>query len=124
MSKVSEIRPLLVSVASQLNSINPAIGNESTNVDLTIANLNRSVNLSGTIPRIRILDTALSVMCFTSSQVFNYTIEYLLKTVVAVLSSSIKCKVVRTAEGGVLQIGGLILGQGCIRIVESCADVL
>ncbi|PHT35265.1 hypothetical protein CQW23_27065 [Capsicum baccatum] len=97
MSKVLEITSLLVSLASQLNSINPATGNESTNVDLTIANLNRSLNLSGTIPRIRVLDTSLSVMCFTSSQVFNCTIEYLVNTIAAVLSSSIECQLACTS---------------------------
>lgn len=47
-----------------------------------------------------------------------------MKTIATVLSSSIECKVLRTADGDVLQIGGLISGQDCTRIVESCADVL
>jgi len=46
------------------------------------------------------------------------------KTIATVLSSSIECKVLKTADGEVLQIGGLISGQDCTRIVESCADVL
>ncbi|XP_055825057.1 uncharacterized protein LOC129893532 isoform X2 [Solanum dulcamara] len=124
MSKASEIRSLFVSLASEVKSINPATGNEAPNLDLTITNLNRSLNLSETIPRVRVLDTALSVMCFTSSQVFNCTIEYLVKTIATVLSSSIVCKVLRTADGELLQIGGLISGQDCTRIVVSCADVL
>lgn len=44
-----------------------------------------------------------------------------MKTFATVLSSSIECKVLRTADGEVLQIGGLISGQDCTRIVESCA---
>ncbi|KAK4368696.1 hypothetical protein RND71_012488 [Anisodus tanguticus] len=60
----------------------------------------------------------------TSSQVLNCTIEYLVKTIATVLSSSIECKVLRTADVEVLQIGGLTSGQDCSRIVESCAAVL
>ncbi|KAK4342484.1 hypothetical protein RND71_038300 [Anisodus tanguticus] len=124
MSKASEIRSLFVSLASELQSINPTTGNEAPNLDLTITNLNRSLNLSETTPTVRVLDTALSLMCFTSFQVFNCTIEYLVKTIATVLSSSIECKVLRTADVEVLQIGGLISGQDCTRIIESCADVL
>uniref|UniRef100_M1AL38 Uncharacterized protein n=1 Tax=Solanum tuberosum TaxID=4113 RepID=M1AL38_SOLTU len=124
MSTVPEIRSLFVSLASELKSISPATGNEAPNMDLSITNLNRSLNLAETISRVRVLDTALSALCFTSSQVFNCTIEYLVKTIATVLSSSIECKVLKTADGEVLQIGGLISGQDCTRIVESCADVL
>ncbi|XP_059284258.1 uncharacterized protein LOC132037707 isoform X2 [Lycium ferocissimum] len=134
MSEVSEIRSLFVSLASELQSINPTTGNESPNLDVTITNLNRSFNLSETTtPRVRVLDTALSLMCFTSSQVidhissqnvFDCTIEYLVKTIATVLSSSIECKVLRTADGEVLRIGGSISGQDCTRIVEWFADVL
>ncbi|KAH0744711.1 hypothetical protein KY290_032704 [Solanum tuberosum] len=124
MSTVPEIRSLFVSLASELKYISPATGNEAPNMDLSITNLNRSLNLAETISRVRVLDTALSALCFTSSQVFNCTIEYLVKTIATVLSSSIECKVLKTADGEVLQIGGLISGQDCTRIVESCADVL
>ncbi|CAN4084769.1 unnamed protein product [Withania somnifera] len=121
MSKVSEIRSLFVSLASELKSINP---DEASNLDITVTYLNRSLNLCETIPRVRVLDTALSVMCFTSSQVFNCTIEYLVKTIATLLSSSIECKVLRTSDGDALQIGGLVFVQDCTRVVESCADVL
>lgn len=69
MSKASEIRSLFLALASELQSTNPTTGNEAPNLDLTITNLNRSLNLSETTPRVRVMDTALSLMCFTSSQV-------------------------------------------------------
>ncbi|XP_075079656.1 uncharacterized protein LOC107813785 isoform X2 [Nicotiana tabacum] len=124
MSKASEIRSLFVALASELQSTNPTTGNEAPNLDLTITNLNRSLNLSETTPRVRVMDTALSLMCFTSSQVYDCTIEYLVKTIATVLSTSIECKVLRTAQDEVLQVGGLISAQDCTRVIESCADIV
>ncbi|OIS98164.1 PREDICTED: uncharacterized protein LOC109233431 [Nicotiana attenuata] len=124
MSKASEIRSLFLALASELQSTNLTTGNEAPNLDLTITNLNHSLNLSETSPGVRVLDTALSLMCFTSSQVYDCTIEYLVKTIATVLSTSIECKVLRTAQHEVLQVGGLISAQDCTRIIESCADIL
>lgn len=47
-----------------------------------------------------------------------------MKSIATVLSTSIECKVLRTAQDVVLQVGGLISAQDCTRIIESCAEIL
>ncbi|KAK6147717.1 hypothetical protein DH2020_018629 [Rehmannia glutinosa] len=92
-------------------------------VDLSISNLSRSLNLSEA-PRARILDTALSLMCFTAPQVYDSVIEFTLRTIVTVLSSSIECKVLRINKEQVLRVGGSISKSDCVNVMEGCADIL
>ena len=46
------------------------------------------------------------------------------KTIVAVLSSSIECKVIKIGKNEVLRVGGSICRQDCAEIIEACVDVL
>ncbi|KAL0374488.1 UNVERIFIED_CONTAM: hypothetical protein Sradi_3364500 [Sesamum radiatum] len=86
MSRFAEISSLFAALASNLQIQDPTATNE---VDLSISDLNRSLNLSEA-PRVRILDTALSLMCFTAPKVYDSVIEFTVKTIVAVLSSSVE----------------------------------
>ncbi|KAK3009698.1 hypothetical protein RJ639_014804 [Escallonia herrerae] len=63
-------------------------------------------------------------MCFTAPQVFESSIEYLVKTIVTVLSSSVKCDVMRLGGEEILQVGGLIPSRDCVGVMEACADIL
>lgn len=47
-----------------------------------------------------------------------------MNTIVSVLSSSIECKVLRFDKSEVLRIGGSISAHDCVRVMESCADVM
>lgn len=51
-------------------------------------------------------------------------IEYSVKTIVAVLSSSINCKVIQCDEDSVLSIGGSISSRDIVELVEACGDIL
>ncbi|KAI3443639.1 hypothetical protein Pfo_000304 [Paulownia fortunei] len=120
MSRFPEISSLFAALASNLQTLDPTARNQ---VDVSITNLNRSLNLSEA-PRVRILDTALSLMCFTAPQVYDSVIEYTVKTIVTVLSSSIQCKVLRTNKEQVLRVGGSISTSDCANVMEWCADIL
>ncbi|KAK4415671.1 hypothetical protein Salat_2674500 [Sesamum alatum] len=120
MSRFAEISSLFAALASNLQTEDTAARNE---VDLSISDLNRSLNLSEA-PRVRILDTALSLMCFTAPQVYDSVIEFTVKTIVTVLSSSVECKVLRTNKEQVLRVGGLISKSDCANVMEWCAGIL
>ncbi|KAM7512978.1 hypothetical protein LguiB_011853 [Lonicera macranthoides] len=122
MSRLPEIKYLFSRLATSLQTLDPTARNEDKNHDLLISNLNKSLNLGE--PRVRVLDTTLSLMCFTAPQVFDSFTEYLVKTIVTVLSSTINCKVLRIGRYEVLQIGSLISSYDCADIIEVCADVL
>lgn len=47
-----------------------------------------------------------------------------MKSLVAVLSSSIECKVVRVNRELDLRLGGLIMRSDCGNIMEECAHIL
>lgn len=51
-------------------------------------------------------------------------VEFTVKTIVAVLSYSIECKVLRINEAQVLRVGGLISERDCANVIEICADIL
>lgn len=55
-------------MASSLQNLDAMNGNDDPNLALSISNLNRSLNLSET-PGVRVLDAALSLMCYTGPQV-------------------------------------------------------
>ncbi|KAL1804960.1 hypothetical protein ACET3Z_028028 [Daucus carota] len=63
-------------------------------------------------------------MCFTCPQVFDSMIEYSVKTIVSVLSSSINCKAIRCGEEAVLSIGCLISCRDAGELMETCGDIL
>ncbi|KAE8718824.1 Beta-galactosidase [Hibiscus syriacus] len=59
----------------------------------SISKLIQSLNLSESPnSELRVLITALSLMCFKAPQVFNSMVEYLVRTIFSALSSSVTCK--------------------------------
>ncbi|XP_042054495.1 uncharacterized protein LOC121799234 [Salvia splendens] len=120
MANIPEISSLFAVLASNLRSPDPMAGDE---VSLAISNLNRSLNPSDAAA-VRILDTALSLMHFTVPQVHDSVIEFTLKSLIAVLSSSIECKVARIDKQMNLRVGGLILKSDCANVLEDCAHIL
>ncbi|XP_051131557.1 uncharacterized protein LOC127251748 isoform X2 [Andrographis paniculata] len=67
MSRLPEINSLFAAVGSYLRSQDSTA---RVDVDSSVSDLNRSLNLHE-VPRVRILDTALSLMCFTAPQVLR-----------------------------------------------------
>lgn len=47
-----------------------------------------------------------------------------MNTIVSVLSSLIECEVLKSDKSEVLRIGGYISAHDCVRVMESCVDVL
>ncbi|XP_007012843.2 PREDICTED: uncharacterized protein LOC18588400 isoform X1 [Theobroma cacao] len=98
--------------------------NEEEALNLAISKLNQSLNLNENHDsRVRVMDTALSLMCFKAPQVFDSVIEYLVKTIVSVLSSSVNCKVFLLQNQEFLLIGSASLGQNSVELVEMCNNV-
>ncbi|XP_023744382.1 uncharacterized protein LOC111892557 isoform X1 [Lactuca sativa] len=123
MSNLLELTGLFSRLASQIETGNGDTDNADQSDDVLVAALNQSLNLSEQ-SRVRVLDTALSLMCFTSPQVFDSVIEYSVNTIVSVLSSLIECEVLKSDKSEVLRIGGYISAHDCVRVMESCVDVL
>lgn len=50
-------------------------------------------------------------------------LEYLVQTIVTVLSSSISCEVFRVHTDEVLRVGSSFSRHDCFELIEACADV-
>ncbi|VVA10359.1 PREDICTED: ZEAMMB73_Zm00001d045353 [Prunus dulcis] len=131
MTTLPEITDLFARLASRLKSLNdtsfsPHTAKEELDeaaLDLSISKLNHSLNPNGN-STVRVLDTVLSLMCFKAPQVFDSGIEYLVKTIVTVLLSSIRCKVLRSPKDEILLIGSSISHRDCGHLIEAAADIL
>ncbi|PON50466.1 hypothetical protein PanWU01x14_223310 [Parasponia andersonii] len=134
-STVAEITSLFARLASHLDASSSSSHHsllekeeddeEDEALQLSISNLNRSFNLHHhDSSRVRVLDMALSLMCFKAPQVFDSMVKHLTDTVVAVLSSSISCRAFRFQNDEVLLIGSSISRRDCADLIEACSDVL
>ncbi|CAA7029569.1 unnamed protein product [Microthlaspi erraticum] len=109
MSSPSAVADLLAALAYRLQSGNVVLEEElqetSSSMGLAISELNRSLTLDmgGEDSGVRVLDAATSLMCFKAPQVFDSAIEYLVKTIVCVLSSSISFRVMKYHNEDTLQ---------------------
>ncbi|KAK1258362.1 hypothetical protein QJS04_geneDACA009294 [Acorus gramineus] len=86
MKGLPEITHLFTKLASDLRS------SEVDNNDHTLVSLNETLNLDRR-SEVRVLDAALSILCFKAPQVFDSTIERTVETIVSVLRSSTCCGV-------------------------------
>ncbi|KAF6174888.1 hypothetical protein GIB67_026376 [Kingdonia uniflora] len=121
MSEITEITSLFTRLASHLQSqLSPPIDEDP--LLFSISSLNQTLNLNKT-SRVRVLDTALSLMCFKAPQVFDSAVECMLETIITVLSSSISCKVERVEREEYLQIGSSISRGNCSEVMGACLDV-
>ncbi|XP_021276678.1 uncharacterized protein LOC110411017 isoform X2 [Herrania umbratica] len=123
MAMPQSITDLFARLASHLQLPISERENEEEALNLAISKLSQSLNLNETDSRVRVLDTALSLMCFEAPQVLDSAIEYLVKTIVSVLSSSVNCKVFRLQNQEFLLIGSGSLGQNSVELVAMCNNV-
>ncbi|XP_059431855.1 uncharacterized protein LOC132165349 isoform X2 [Corylus avellana] len=102
MTTVPEVTDLFARLASQLKTLNQEQKQEEEEaLDHSISMFNQSLNLNNNEDsRVRVLDTALSLMCFRAPQVFRFQ------------------------KDEVLQVGSSFSRQDCTELVEACADIV
>ncbi|GMY36298.1 hypothetical protein FCV25MIE_31540 [Fagus crenata] len=125
MTTVLEVTDLFAKLASHLKTLNQDHKEEEEEaLELSLSKLNQSLNLNNEDSRVRVLDTALSRMCFKAPQVFDSVLQYSINTIVTVLSSSIACRVFRFQKDEVFRIGSSFSRRDCAELIEACANVV
>ncbi|CAM0912772.1 unnamed protein product [Alopecurus aequalis] len=125
---LDDLKHLLAEVASSPPRGGPfSPGGES--LSASISSLAAALNpiapasASGT----RVLDAALSLMCFDPHEVDRARLDCLVRTIVSALSESVSCRVVRTDErigGEMLCVGSSVSPGDCRELVRSCAALV
>ncbi|CAN8254136.1 unnamed protein product [Cochlearia groenlandica] len=122
------VADLLAALAYRLQNGNLVLEEDdpSSSMGRAISELNRSLTLDtdGEISRVRVLDAAISLMCFKAPQVFDSEIEYLVKTIVCTLSSSFNCKLLRYRNEEILQFVSSNLPQCSEELIEISKDII
>ncbi|XP_020270822.1 uncharacterized protein LOC109846011 [Asparagus officinalis] len=114
--------PLSLSLSLSLSpSANPSSSSDPSSAISSIA-----ASLSSQTPRARVLDAALSLMCFNSYQVDDSRIECLVSTIVSALSSMAHCSVSSPGGGDsmFIRVGSLVSFQDCGDLIQIGAEVL
>ncbi|XP_010925441.1 uncharacterized protein [Elaeis guineensis] len=126
MSSLTDTILLLTKLASNLRRSN--VSTTINGDDDVLSSLATSLNFGDRMtPGVRVLDPALSLMCFKTPEVCSARIECLVRTIVSVLNSSMSCKVLRSKDGGgseFLKVGSSISSRDCHRLIRVCGDVL
>ncbi|XP_010469200.1 PREDICTED: uncharacterized protein LOC104749304 [Camelina sativa] len=130
MSSPSAVAGLLAALAYRLQNRNQLFEEEveesTSSMGLAISELNRSLTLDigGEESGVKVMDAALSLMCFKAPQVFDSAIEYLVRTIVCALSSSINCKVLRYRNEETLQFGSSCLPRCSEELIQVSKDII
>ncbi|EOA25168.1 hypothetical protein CARUB_v10018480mg [Capsella rubella] len=130
MSSPSAVADLLNVLAYRLQSRNQLLGEEleesTSSMGLAISELNRSLtmDIGAEESGVKVMDAALSLMCFKAPQVFDSAIEYLVRTIVCALSSSRNCKVLRDRNEETLQFGSSYLPRCSEELIEISKDII
>ncbi|KAJ0964492.1 hypothetical protein J5N97_025630 [Dioscorea zingiberensis] len=129
MSTLPEITRLFALLASDLRRSNTGAGAGANVGEIAgaVSALTRSLNPDDECqPRVRVLDAALSLMCFKSPEVCRARIESTVQTIVAVLTSLASCKVIRLSGGcgELLQVGNSVSYEDCNELIQACADLV
>nr|VDD09332.1 unnamed protein product [Brassica oleracea] len=130
MSSPSAVADLLAALSYRLENGNRFLEEElnesSSSMGRAISELNRSLTLdtSGEDSGFSVLDATMSLMCFKAPQVFDSAIEFLVKTIVSVLSSSSSCKVIRSHNKETLQFGSSSLPCCSEELIEISKGII
>ncbi|KAL0725375.1 hypothetical protein Bca4012_039974 [Brassica carinata] len=130
MSSPSAVADLLAALSYRLENGNRVLEEElnesSSSMGRAISELNRSLTLdtNGEDSGFSVLEATMSLMCFKAPQVFDSAIEYLVKTIVSVLSSSSSCKVIKYHNDEALQFGSSSLPQCSEELIEISKDII
>ncbi|KAJ3709043.1 hypothetical protein LUZ61_012748 [Rhynchospora tenuis] len=119
MANLPEIMRLLSNLASDLEPSDPP----SDGLYSLVASLNS--DYSG-YPGTRVLDAALSLMCFNSTEVFSSRIKCLLGTIISALSAFVSFEGLFSdwAKLGFARVGSSVSYKDCCEIIRLCGDVL
>ncbi|XP_047091539.1 uncharacterized protein LOC124703366 [Lolium rigidum] len=121
---LNDLTHLLAEVASRLSR---PTGGEPISASVSVSSLAAALNTSAPAPGTRVLDAALSLMCFDPQEVDRARLDCLVRTIVSALSDSASCRVVRTGErsGGEMLCFGTSVSPGdCRELVRSCAALV
>ncbi|XP_058068975.1 uncharacterized protein LOC131218389 isoform X3 [Magnolia sinica] len=126
MTGLPEITELFTKLASYLHcNSSPSPAHESEPLALAISSLSESLNHNETpLSASRVLDASLSLMCFKAPALSDSLIECLSETIVAVLSSSVSCRVSFFPEEDLLQVRSSISCGDCAELIGACAHVI
>ncbi|XP_010413573.1 PREDICTED: uncharacterized protein LOC104699876 isoform X1 [Camelina sativa] len=130
MSSPSAVADLLAALAYRLKNRDQLFEEEveesTSSMGLAIWELNRSLTLDigGEETGVKVMDAALSLMCFKAPQVFDSAIEYLVRTIVCALSSSRNCKVLRYRNEETLQFGSSYLPRCSDDLIQVSKDII
>ncbi|XP_010512346.1 PREDICTED: uncharacterized protein LOC104788303 isoform X2 [Camelina sativa] len=130
MSSPSAVADLLAALAYRLKNRNQLFEEEleesTSSMGLAISKLNRTLTLDigGDESGVKVMDAALSLMCFKAPQVFDSAIEYLVRTIVCALSSSRNCKVLRYRNEETLQFGSSYLPRCSEELIKVSKDII
>lgn len=130
MSSPSAVADLLAALSYRLENGNRFLEEElnesSSSMGRAISELNRSLTLdtNGEDSGFSVLDATMSLMCFKAPQVFDSAIEFLVKTIVSVLSSSSSCKVIRSHNEETLQFGSSSLPCCSEELIEISKGII
>lgn len=125
MATLPEITDLFSRLAQTLNGIEDVDdeGEEKGPISLSISKLNKSLNLAEDFG-VSALEAALSLMCFKAPKVFDLVVDYSVKTIASVLSSSVGCQALGFGNEQILRIGSSIPGHDCEQLIQSCVEIL
>ncbi|KAL6839599.1 hypothetical protein ACP4OV_030538 [Aristida adscensionis] len=107
----------------------PAGDAPSASVASLAAALDPDTGRGGAASGTRVLDAALSLMCFDPQEVGRARVDYLVRTVVCALSASVSLRVARLrpegAAGDEMLCAGSSISPGeCRELVRLCADLV
>ncbi|KAF7106616.1 hypothetical protein CFC21_107334 [Triticum aestivum] len=126
-----DLTHLLAEVASRLARPPGGAGPSSAAGDSLSANVSSlaaALNPGAAAPAssgTRVLDAALSLMCFDPQEVDRARLDCLVRTAVSALSDSASCRVARTDDRAeMLCVGSSVSPRDCRELVRSCAALV
>ncbi|KAM3207394.1 hypothetical protein ACQJBY_062558 [Aegilops geniculata] len=128
---LDDLTHLLVEVASRL--ARPPGGADPSSADgdslsASISSLAAALNPRAAAPAssgTRVLDAALSLMCFDPQEVDRARLDCLVRTAVSALSDPASCRVARTDDRAeMLCVGSSVSPRDCRELVRSCAALV
>ncbi|CAL5044576.1 unnamed protein product [Urochloa decumbens] len=99
----------------------------SASISSLAATLNPNGGGGGASSETRVLDAALSLMCFDPIEVNRARVSCLVRTLVSALSASVSCRVVRPDGGAdeeMLCVGSSVSPRDCCELLQSCATLV
>ncbi|XP_072147351.1 uncharacterized protein [Setaria viridis] len=99
----------------------------SSSISSLASVLNPNGDRGGASSGTRVLDAALSLMCFDPLEVNRARVDCLVRTLLSALSASVSCRVVRPDGGAgeeMLCVGSSVSPGDCRELLQSCAALV